>query len=96
MIGGQEAEKAIARWLKERKSGTPFVAATSSSEEALELYESGVTYVVQTEDLAAREFRRVFDGEMVKGREAFVEIGRDHRDRLVKAKEDNSKLFFAV
>ena len=96
MIGGQEAEKSIARWLREHKSQAPFIAATSSSQEALDLYESGATYVIQTDDLAAQEFRRVFDREIEKGPEAFVAIGRDHRERLAKAKEENKKLFFAV
>ena len=36
--GGQEAELAISRWLKKEAPEVPFLAATSSHEETLELY----------------------------------------------------------
>ena len=38
MDGGQEAELAISRWLKKESPDIPFIAATSSHEETLELY----------------------------------------------------------
>ncbi|GIT73692.1 MAG: hypothetical protein Ct9H300mP28_35060 [Pseudomonadota bacterium] len=39
--GGQEAELAISRWLKKEAPEVPFLAATSSHEETLELYGAG-------------------------------------------------------
>ncbi len=42
MVRGQEAEIGIARWLRERHKDVPFIAATDSHEETLELYENGV------------------------------------------------------
>ena len=54
--GGQEAELAISRWLKKEAPEVPFLAATSSHEETLELYGAGARYVIQTEYLAAKAF----------------------------------------
>ncbi len=82
MIRDQQAELAIARWLKENAPEVPFVATTDSYEETLELYQSGVRYVIQTEYLAAVGFRPVFAEEIVKGREAFREAGRKHQEDL--------------
>lgn len=77
MDGGQEAEMGIARWLKDRAPEIPFLAATSSHQETLELYDAGARYVIQTEYLAAKSFRQVFEQEVEKPiTEAFVEAGR--------------------
>ena len=53
MIQGQEVELAILNWLKNKKLDIPFIAATDSRFEALELYNKGATFVIQTEELAA-------------------------------------------
>ena len=47
MVRGQEAEIAIARWIKARNPKVLFVATTDSQEEALELYENGADYVIR-------------------------------------------------
>ena len=77
--GGQEAEMAISRWLKLEAPDVPFIAATSSHEETLELYGSGARYVIQTEYLAAKAFRDIFESEETKPpNEAFREQGKAH------------------
>ncbi|MCH8888320.1 MAG: NAD-binding protein, partial [SAR324 cluster bacterium] len=89
MVRGQEAEIAIARWIKERNPDVLFVATTDSQEEALELYESGVDYVIQTEFLAAEITREIFTRELAKGRDAFKELAQIHQGKI---KEQQRKI----
>ena len=86
--GGQEAEMAISRWLKLKAPDVPFIAATSSHEETLELYASGARYVIQTEYLAAKAFRDIFESEETKPpNEAFREQGEAHFSETKKLQE---------
>ena len=86
--GGQEAEMAISRWLKIEAPDVPFIAATSSHEETLELYGSGARYVIQTEYLAAKAFRDIFESEENKPpNEAFREQGEAHFSETKKLQE---------
>ena len=86
--GGQEAEMAISRWLKIEAPDVPFIAATSSHEETLELYGSGARYVIQTEYLAAKAFRDIFESEETKPpNEAFREQGKAHFSETKKLEE---------
>ena len=86
--GGQEAEMAISRWLKIQAPDVPFIAATSSHEETLELYGSGARYVIQTEYLAAKAFRDIFESEETKPpNEAFREQGKAHFSETKKLEE---------
>ena len=86
--GGQEAEMAISRWLKIEAPHVPFIAATSSHEETLELYGSGARYVIQTEYLAAKAFRDIFESEETKPpNEAFREQGKAHFSETKKLQE---------
>ena len=86
--GGQEAEMAISRWLKIEAPDVPFIAATSSHEETLELYGSGARYVIQTEYLAAKAFRDIFESEENKPpNEAFREQGKAHFSETKKLQE---------
>ena len=86
--GGQEAEMAISRWLKLEAPDVPFIAATSSHEETLELYGSGARYVIQTEYLAAKAFRNIFESEETKPpNEAFREQGKAHFSETKKLQE---------
>ena len=86
--GGQEAEMAISRWLKIQAPDVPFIAATSSHEETLELYASGARYVIQTEYLAAKAFRNIFESEETKPpNEAFREQGKAHFSETKKLQE---------
>ncbi|MBC8259288.1 MAG: cation:proton antiporter [SAR324 cluster bacterium] len=85
MDGGQEAELAITRWLKITAPDVPFLAATSSHEETLELYAAGARYVIQTEYLAAKAFRNIFEAEETKPpKEAFREVGESHLSETQK------------
>ncbi|MCH7477811.1 MAG: cation:proton antiporter [SAR324 cluster bacterium] len=96
MVRGQEAEVGIARWLKERNSDVPFIAATDSHEETLELYEAGVRYVIQTEYLAAESFREIIAQQMKKGEQAFKELGVDHHSKIRELKEKLEHIFRLV
>ncbi|MEC8184768.1 MAG: NAD-binding protein, partial [SAR324 cluster bacterium] len=94
MDAGQEAELAMARWLKKHAPEVPFLAATSSHEESLELYDAGARYVIQTEFLAARGFREILDGEMGKSdKDAFRDLGQTHREETKKLQEGLGEIF---
>jgi len=91
---GQEAEIGISQFLKQRSPDVPFLAATSSHEEALELYEMGVRYVIQTDYLASKKFREVFGEEIDKpGSEAFKEKGEEHWKATREIKEGLGQIF---
>ena len=96
MVRGQEAEVGIARWLKERNSDVPFIAATDSHEETLELYEAGVRYVIQTEYLAAESFREIIAQQVKKGEEAFKELGVAHHSKIRQLKGKMERIFRLV
>ena len=95
--GGQEAEMAISRWLKIEAPDVPFIAATSSHEETLELYGAGARYVIQTEYLAAKSFRNMFEMEETKQpKEAFREAGESHFSETKKLQEGLGEAFAKV
>lgn len=85
---GQEAEIAISHYLHEKSNHVPFLAATSSHEEALEMYENGVRYAIQTEYLASKSFREIFAREMDKDpKDAFREVGKEHLEQIKNIQE---------
>ena len=96
MVRGQEAELGIARWLREKNADVPVVAATDSHEEALELYENGVRYVIQTEYLAAESFRKIYAEEIGKGGKAFEEIGAAHLGKIRELQLKLERIFRLV
>ncbi len=96
MIGGQDAEIQIARFLKERNPNVPFLAATDSHEETLQLYEMGVRYVIQTEYLAALSFRQILGDELKKRDTAFMEIGQAHYEETKRIQASMDKIFKLV
>ncbi len=90
MSGLQEAELAALRWLKAQQIDVPFIAATDSSAEALELYEHGAAYVIHTDALAAQAMRAMFVGN------AFSEIhghGRAQYEQLKALKAERPDNF---
>ena len=93
LVRGQEAEIGIARWLKEQNADVPFIATTDSHEETLELYESGVRYVIQTEYLAAESFRKLFAQEVDKGGEAFKAVGVAHYEKTKQLQQEIAPIF---
>ena len=94
LVEGQEMELGIAQFLKERSPETPFIATTASNEDALELYEAGVRYVIQTDFLASKSFRKVFEEEIGKStNEAFREKGQEHWDATRKIQEELGAIF---
>lgn len=80
--GGQIAELGIISWLRAQDADVPFLATTDSREEAKELYESGIRYVIQTDDLAAEYLMGIIGNERDSGSEAFRKLGAMHYDRL--------------
>jgi UDP-N-acetylglucosamine:LPS N-acetylglucosamine transferase len=63
----------------------PFVAATDSYDEAIELYENRAAYVIQTEDLASERLKELL-GEFGEDTRRLAE-GRDAHLALLKAKK---------
>ncbi len=94
---GQEAEIGICHYLHEKSDHVPFLAATSSHEEALELYEAGVRYAIQTEYLASKSFRDLFAQEMAKDpKDAFREVGKEHFEQTKQIQEGMGGIFSLV
>ena len=74
-----EADIELAGYIKRTTPDLPFLAVTTSHEDSLKLYESGVRYVVQTDQLASKTFRGVFAEEIDKpASESFLEKGSSH------------------
>lgn len=87
LVRGQEAEIAICQWLKNQGAEVPLIVTTDSRVEALELYESGATYVIQTEDMAA-EYTSMLFRETKADSTLFAELGRKHFLALKEKSED--------
>ncbi len=96
MVRGQEAELAIARWLEEKRHDVPYIATTDSYEEALELYDHGIRYVIQTEHLAAESFRDIFTQQVDKGEDAFKELGKAHYSKIKEIQRQMKQIFRLV
>ena len=69
----------LSDFLRQKSPDLPFVAVTTSHEDALELYDNNVRYVVQTDYMASKSFRDVFAREIDKpGAESFGDSGSQH------------------
>ena len=69
----------LSDYLRQKSPDLPFVAVTTSHEDALELYDNNVRYVLQTDYMASKSFREVFTEEIDKpGSESFGEKGSVH------------------
>jgi len=74
-----DADLELAGYIKQTAPDLPFLAVTSSHEDSLRLYENGVRYVVQTDQLASKTFRGIFADEIDKpAHESFLEKGSSH------------------
>ena len=74
-----DSDLELAGYIRQTSPDLPFLAVTSSHEDSLKLYESGVRYVVQTDQLASKTFRGIFADEIDKpAHESFVEKGSSH------------------
>lgn len=87
LVRGQEAEIAILHWLREQGTNVPFIATTDSRVEALELYENGATFVIQTEDMAA-EYASMLFRETKEKKTDFSEHGKRHHLLLKEKSKD--------
>jgi Kef-type K+ transport system membrane component KefB len=73
------ADLELAGYIRHISPDLPFLAVTSSHEDSLKLYENGVRYVVQTDQLASKTFRDIFAEEIDKpASESFVDQGSSH------------------
>jgi Kef-type K+ transport system membrane component KefB len=74
-----DSDLELAGYIRNTAPDLPFLAVTTSHEDSLKLYESGVRYVVQTDHLASITFRDIFADEIDKpAHESFVEVGNNH------------------
>ena len=74
-----DSDLELAGYIRHTAPDLPFLAVTTSHEDSLKLYESGVRYVVQTDQLASKTFRDIFADEIDKpAHESFVEEGNNH------------------
>ena len=74
-----DSDLELAGYIRHTAPDLPFLAVTTSHEDSLKLYESGVRYVVQTDQLASKTFRDIFADEIDKpAHESFVEVGNNH------------------
>ena len=92
MIQGQEAELAVLNWMKDKKLNIPFIAATDSRYEALELYNNGATFVIQTEELAAEHIGLLLK-EHGTSIGALSEKGKVYHDFLVTSEKQATLRF---
>ena len=74
-----DADVELVGFIKGQAPDLPVLAVTASHEDSLKLYESGARYVIQTDHLASKTFRKVFAKEIDKpAPESFVEEGSNH------------------
>ena len=92
-----EADIELAGYIKRTSPDLPFLAVTTSHEDSLKLYESGVRYVVQTEQLASKTFRGVFSEEIDKPvTESFLEKGSSHWKDTRSIRDELGEIFKLV
>jgi len=87
VVSGQDAELGILKWMSDRDIAKPFIAATDSPREALELYEAGATYVIQTRELATVASRKLFH-EHGLALEGLSDHGQQHWKALLDRSSD--------
>jgi len=80
--GEQEAELSIGRYIREHNGEGFFMCATKDDEQALELYEAGCDFVIQTHALAAMKLEEMLNHFSLKN--LGVE-GAAHKERLCVA-----------
>jgi CPA2 family monovalent cation:H+ antiporter-2 len=92
-----DADVELAGFIKQTAPDLPVLAVTTSHEDSLKLYESGVRYVIQTDYLASKTFRGVFADEIDKpATESFLEEGRIHWKDTRSIKDGLGEIFKLV
>jgi len=94
MKGALHVEKAILKWLRKHESDTIFIAYTQNNVEAIQLYQAGAHFVMQTDALAMRSSRDILMETVANVGDCsqLVGAGQAHKKRLLKLKkEDNLK-----
>ena len=95
MKGARHAEKAIIKWLRKHGSDTIFIAFTQNNVEAIQLYQAGAHYVMQSDALAMRSTRDIFMETVANVGDCsqLVAAGLAHKKRLVKLESENHLKF---
>jgi len=95
MKGARHAEKAILKWLRKHESDTIFIACTQNNVEAIQLYQAGAHFVMQTDALAMRSSREIFMETVANVGDCsqLVVAGKAHKDRLLKLKKEDQFRF---
>jgi hypothetical protein len=95
MVGAHHAEKAIAEWLKRHNSETIFIGCTGNNKEALELYDAGAHFVMQTDALAMRSSKQIFLKTVASVGDCsqLVIAGSAHARRLKRLREEDKLRF---
>ncbi len=96
LVEEQIGKVSIARWLREHGASTTFIASTASLEDAMELYEHGVDYVLETESLAAESFRQILSKQEREGKKGFQLLGKQHQQRIQELKNNLGRVFRLV
>lgn len=81
LIQGQPAELGVLNWLKDKKANVPFLAVTDSQIDALELYQAGAAYVIQTKGLAAEHLDKLIQ-DTNNDYKKFFDYGTLHKKTL--------------
>jgi len=76
---GQEAEISMGRYMKQHGGKAFFMCATESDEEALELYEGGIDFVIHTELLAVIKLTELLTSGSL---DRLANYGEEHKKRL--------------
>ena len=95
MKGARHAEKAIMKWLQKHKSDTIFIAYTQNNVEAIQLYQAGAHFVMQTDALAMRSTREIFMETVANVGDCsqLVATGQAHKKRLLKLEQEDKLKF---
>ena len=93
--GARHAEKAIMKWLKKHNSDTIFIAYTHNNVEAVQLYEAGAHFVMQTDALAMRKCKDIFIETVANVGDCsqLVISGQAHKRRLKKLEQEDQLRF---
>ena len=95
MKGARHAEKAIMKWLQKHESHTIFIACTHNNIEAIQLYEAGAHFVMQTDALAMRSTKEIFIETVANVGDCsqLVTAGQAHKRRLKKLQVEDQLRF---
>ena len=83
------------KWLQKHESHTIFIACTHNNIEAIQLYEAGAHFVMQTDALAMRSTKEIFIETVANVGDCsqLVTAGQAHKRRLKKLQVEDQLRF---